>query len=193
MADRTTGRGAHPYSLRHTLQNPLARMLPLQREQAQVYRLGERLPPSGHLANHSPTWEAVTLVLPAQGTLQARVALQRDFTLLAITVSSSSLVNGGFRAQLYDTKKRVRLADRGIQAALLGGGLGPPSPTAAFFLRDPYRFDQPDSQILVQMQNLEAVQNTVQIAFYGVALRFNEVSTIEFPGGPVSSAIAGTQ
>jgi hypothetical protein len=190
MANRTTGRGVLPYSRRNTMQHPLARMLPLQREQMQVYRMGERLPPSGYLRDHGPTWEVVSMILAAQGTLQARVNLQRDFTLISVATSSSSLVAGGFRAQLYDTKKQVRLADRGVQQAMMGGQSGGAGPTAPFFLRDPYRFDQPDSQILVMVQNLEAVQNTIQVVLYGLALRFNEVSTTEFPGGPVSSSLA---
>jgi len=188
--DRTTGRGIHPYSLRNTVTNPLASMLPLSREQAMVYRIGERNPPSGYMDGHAPTWEAISMILSPLGTLQARVSLQREFTLLAMNAGSSSVVAGGFRAQLYDVKRQVRLADRGIQFALMGGDSGPPPPTAPFFLREPYYFPDPDSQILVVVQNLEAVQNTVQIALYGNALPFNVVrpGVREFPGGIVSSA-----
>lgn len=188
--DRVTGRGAKPYSLRNTMQHPLARMLPMQREQSQVYRMGERVPPCGFLCNHAPTWEAVNLVIAALGTLQVRVALQRDFHLLAINVSTSSNVAGGFRAQLYDVMKQVRFADRGLNQALMGGQQGPAGPVGAFFLREPYRFDEPNSQLLVNVQNLESVQNTIQIAFYGLALPFNAISrnSAEFPGGPVSSS-----
>jgi hypothetical protein len=165
-------------------------MLPIAREQSQVYRLGERVPPSGDLLDHAPTWEAVNVILAQLGTLQARVALQRDFYLMAITVSTSSNVAGGFRAQLYDVMKQVRLADRGIQAALMGGMQGPAGPVGAFWLREPYRFDEPNSQLLVNVTNLEAVQNTIQIALYGVALPFNAIShsSAEYPGGPVSSS-----
>jgi hypothetical protein len=181
--------GAKPYSLRHTLQNPLSRMLPLSREQSQVYRLGERLPPSGFLDGHGPDWEVISLVIPAQGTLQARVPLQRDYTLLAINASSSSNAAGGFLAQLYDVKRQVRLAVQGVQFALFGGSGGPTGPVGPFFLREPYRFDQPDSQLLVMVQNLETVQNTIQLVLYGLALPFNAVrsNVNEFPGGPVSS------
>jgi len=188
-AQRITGRGAHPYALRYVLQNPIARMLPLSREQAMVYRLGERLPPSGSLDGHGPTWECVTMILAAQATQNVRVNLQRDYTLLSLAVSSSSVVSGGFRAQLYDVKKQRRLMDRGINEALLGGQCGPVSPSNPFFLREPYEFPDADSQILVMMQNLEAVTNTVQLVLYGVALRFNEAIATknEFPGGSVSS------
>src|SRR5271170_1140863 len=168
-------------------------MLPLQKEQMMVYRLGEKYPPVGWLAGHAPMWEAVTLVLGPQANQQVRVNLQRDFTLMSISVTNSSNVNGGFRAQLYDVKKQLRFSDRGVNQALMGGPTFAAPPCGAFFLREPYRFDLPDSQILIVAQNLETVQNSVQIALFGVVLRFNEVSNTapEFPGGSVSSAITG--
>ena len=69
----------------------------------------------------------------------------------------------------------------------MGGTQGPVGPAGSFFLREPYRFDEPDSQMLVSITNLELVQNTVQIVFYGVAMLFNAPKGNEFPGGPVSS------
>lgn len=182
--------GSKPYSLSQTLIHPLARMLPIQREQEQVYRLAERVPPAGALSDHAPTWEAVNLVLNARSTLQARVNVQRDFTLLALLASTSSNVNGGFRAQLYDTKKQLRFADRGVPVANIAGTQGGGGLPASFFLREPYEFDQPDSQVLVLVQNLETVTNTVQLVLYGVALRFNQQTSAqpEFPGGLVSNA-----
>src|SRR5271166_538036 len=176
--------GARPYSLSQTLQHPLARMTPLHMRQYQVYRLGERLPPSGGLIDHCPTWEPVDMVLAARSTLQARVNVQRDYTLIGIMFSSSSIVNGGFRAQFYDTKKQLRMADRGVQLAQIAGAVGGTVATRGpFFLREPYEFDQPDSQLLVIAQNLETVTNTIEIALYGVALRFNQPSAKlpEFP------------
>jgi len=187
---RTTGRGVDLYSLRHVQQNPIARMLPLSREQAMVYRHGEPSPPAGHLDGYAPSWEVVTFVIAPQGTAQARVSVQRDFTLLAVNTASSSNVSGGFLGQMFDVMRSVRLADRGLQQALMGGNQGPPGPSAAFFLREPYPFHEHDSQILINVQNLEAVQNAVQIALYGVCLPFNRRHSpaAEFPGGPVGSA-----
>ena len=57
--------GAKPYTLQNTMLHPLARMLPLQREQAQVYRLGEKNPPVGELDGHGPDWEVVSMILNA--------------------------------------------------------------------------------------------------------------------------------
>jgi hypothetical protein len=182
--------GAKPYSLSNTITHPLARMLPLGREQVQVYRLGERLPPSGEFQGYGPMWEAINMVLQPRSTLQARVNFQRAFTLLSVGSSTSSNVNGGFRAQFYDMKKQRRFADRGVQQAVIGGSLQPlPAFDDPIFLREPYQFDLPDSQALVLVQNLEIVVNTIQFVLYGVVLRFNEVSSTqpEFPGGLVSS------
>jgi hypothetical protein len=180
--------GVKPYTLRHTLTHPLARMLPLFRYQVQVYRMGEKHPPCGDLKGMGPDWEAVNFVLAARDTQQARVNLQRHFTLLAIGTTSTSNVNGGFRAQFYDTKKQLRFADRGVMRANIGGdnGGGPRSP---FFLREPYPFDEPDSQLLVVVQNFETVTNTIEMMFYGLAMRFNEPrpGVPDFPGGPVLS------
>ena len=181
--------GSKAYSLAYTLRNPLARMLPLQREQMQVYRLGEKHPPAGSMVEHSPQWETVPFVLGALKTSQARVNLQRDFTLLAITAIASSVAAGGFRAQFFDVKKNLRLADRGVQKANIAGAMGGGGFGGAFFLREPYVFDLPDSQILVIVQNLESVTNTIEVAFYGQVLRFNQqfAGAQEYPGGPVSS------
>ena len=187
--------GANPYSLRNTLVNPLARMLPLKSGQSQVYRLGEKRPPSGGLDGHSPSWEVISFVLPANGTSQGRISLQRDFTLMALTCNASVTDHGGFRAQLYDTMKKVRFADRGVLGALIAGaGTVVGAMTSPVFLREPYAFDEPDSQVLVLVQNLEPVVNTIQLVLYGQVLRFNEPSgsRAEFPGGSVSNAWGGS-
>lgn len=180
MAEFVEGRGVHPYLLANARLNPIARMLPLQREQRMVYRMGEKHPPG--LSGYGPIWESVNAVLAARSTLQMRVNLQRDFHLLALSASSSSNVNGGFRAQFYDVIKQRRFADRGVQFANIAGGAA-----GAVYLREPYEFDQPDSQVIVLMQNLETVTNTVQLVFAGVALRFNEAGGIPFPGGSVKT------
>jgi hypothetical protein len=179
----------NPYSLRSTIVHPLARMLPLQREQMQVYRLGEKHPPSGDVPGSGPMWEPVSFVLAARDTLQARVNLQRFFTLMALTTQSSSNVNGGFRMQFFDTKKERRFADRNVNQVNVAGPVGGGGTPGAVFLREPYVFDQPDSQILVVVQNLETVTNTIQLAFYGHVMRFNEPGPGNFPGGPMASTI----
>ena len=161
---------AKPYSLQRTMVHPLARMTRLLHPQQQVYRLGEGAPPIGEMADHAPSWEVVTMILDPQGTLQARVNLQRDYWLLAIATSASVVTAlGGFRMQMYDTLKKVRFADRGILKHNAGG-----NGSAPFWLRDPYQFDLPDSQLLVTLQNMETAQNTVQLALYGQVLRFNQ-------------------
>ena len=166
------------------MQHPLARMLPMFRYQAQVYRMGERVPPSA-LTDHGPMWESVEFLLDPLDTLQARVNLQRDFTLLAIMATcTTNTAAGGFRVQFYDLKKRYRFADRPVNFANFAGTIevlnaNSPSP---FFLREPYRFEIPDSQILLECQNFENAANTVSVMYYGQVLRFNAPG-LTFPGG----------
>src|SRR5882762_170664 len=162
--------GIHPYSLAQTPMHPLARMLPLQREQMQVYRMGEKNPPGPK--DHAPMWEVVTCILGPRGSTRVRVNLQRDFTMIALTASATiNTALGGFRAQLYDMKKQLRFADRGTLFANLAGTMGGGTPGAAFFLREPWTFDEPDSQVLVIAQNMEVEQNSIQLAMYGQVLR----------------------
>lgn len=156
-----------PYSLANTFTNPLARMFPFFKPQKMVYRLGEKTPPAGGMVDHAPVWEAVSAQLAAQDTIQLRVNVQRDFWLLGLTASSDQ--NAGFRAQMYDTIKKVRLADRGVKSQNIAGGSA-----GVTLLRDPYHFDQPDSQILVILQNLATVQANIQLVLYGQVLRFNQ-------------------
>lgn len=179
--------GARPYTLNYTQVHPLARMLPLFRPQMQVYRHGERIPPSA-LEGHGPVWETTRWTLDAFATQQSRVNLQRDFTLISVSAKCSSNLQGGFRLQMYDLKKRYRFQDRGIDFGNLAGPVqidGAPKGGAAFFLREPYRFEVPDSQIYIECQNLESVPNTISFAVYGQVLRFNEAGP-EFPGGNVT-------
>jgi hypothetical protein len=174
--------GVRPYALRHVLQNPLARLLPFgHARQNDVYRMGERVPPDD-LNGFAPTWECVNVVLPALKTAQARVNLQNDFHYLATAGQCSSNLVGGFRAQLYDMQKKRNFMDRGVPFANFCGPFG-----EYIFLREPYEFDQHDSQILVLLQNFEAVANTIQIVMYGVALPFN-VARAPMPGGSVPNA-----
>ena len=161
--------GVNPYSLRNVLVNPLARMLPQLRLQQQVYRLGEKNPPAGSMVDHSPNWNITTVVLGALGTTQLRINMQPDFHWLAVLGSSTVNNVGGFRAQIYDTRKKLRFADRGVQFANLGGNSKGPQ-----WFRDPYRFDLPNSQVLLIIQNLENAQNEIQIAMYGQVVRFNQ-------------------
>lgn len=152
-------------TLRADFLNQLARMLPLKGIQVDAYHLGEKSPPG--LEGYQPRWEVVNGVIAAQQTLQVKVDIMSDFHLLAALCSASVNTVGGFRVQFYDAVKQRRLMDRGLQFANLGGAANAP-----FFLREPYRFDLPKSQMLMILQNLEPNPNTVQVALYGVAAPF---------------------
>lgn len=168
--------GAQPYSLRNVMQHPLARMLPMFKYQQQVYRLAEKHPPS-NLAEYAPTWETMTFDILAYSNGQARITVQKDFTLLAISLSVTAKSGGASASgavQFYDVQKQRRFADRPVQAVNIGNPIQPLTEAPWSFLREPYHFDLPNSQILVMAQNLSASEVLWQLSLYGVALRFNQ-------------------
>jgi hypothetical protein len=154
--------------------NPFTRMLPLKGTQYDVYRMGEKSPPG--LEGYQPRWEVVNAVILALQTIQVRIDIMSDFHLMALLASSTSNLQGGFRMHLYDQLKQQRIGgDRGLQFPNIGGNSAAP-----FFLSEPYRFDLPKSQMLVQLQNMEDATNTVQLAVYGVAAPFTGRLSNEF-------------
>jgi hypothetical protein len=159
-------RRPHPYSLDRVVQNQLSNLVPLRRTNQQCYQMGYKHP-SGDLDGYCPSWEVVSFVLGPFGTKQARVSLQRDFHLLGVIGSSTS--PNGFRAQFYDVKKQRRFADRPFGHFNFLGGQG-----SVFMLRRPYRFEEPNSQLLVLAQNYDSATATEQIVLYGCVLRFND-------------------
>jgi hypothetical protein len=152
-------------SLRAEFINPYTRMLPIKGWQADVYRMAENIPPG--LEGYQPRWEVVNAVLGAQQQVLVKVDLMTDFWLMAVQASASVSNVGGFRAQIFDALKKLQLTDRGLQQPNIGGAAAAP-----FFLREPYHFDLPRSQMLVRLTNMEAAVNTVQMVFYGVAAPF---------------------
>jgi len=161
-------------SLRPEFVNPFARFLRMPKGyQAQVYRYAEASPPG--CEGYQPRWEVVNAVLGPQQTIQAKVDLMNDFHILAILASASRNTVGGFRAHVYDKKKNRRIGPgpQGCQFPNLGGNTAAP-----FFLREPYAFDLPLSQVLVILQNLEPAANTVQLVLYGLAAPFTGSDSI---------------
>jgi hypothetical protein len=181
----------NPGKQRNVLVNYLARMLPLDSYQHAVYRLGEKHPP-GFEDGYCPSWEVGTALLPARQTTQLRINFQREFHLFGLT--STSLLAGGFRMQIYDTKKRyytwqdvgrqivgalaekpgVRLAGRGVLGTLQCGGGGALG-CQPFFLREPYCFGGPNSQalLIIQNQDTSGASNECQVSLFGMVRRFN--------------------
>jgi hypothetical protein len=182
----------NPSKDRNVLVNYLARMLPIDSYQHAVYRLGEKHPP-GFEDGYCPSWEVGTALLPARQTTQLRINFQREFHLFALTQTSTQ--PGGFRMQIYDTKKRyytwadigrriigtlsdkpgVRLAGRGVSSVLQCGGGNSAVSCQPFFLREPYCFGGPNSQalIIIQNQDTSALNNECQVALFGMVRRFN--------------------
>jgi hypothetical protein len=155
--------GMSAYALERVLQNELSNLVPLRRTNQQVYQLGKVHQPG--LDGYGPMWETVSFVLPAFGTRQARISVQRDFHLIGLVGSATGA--NGYRLQMFDVKKRRRFSDRGFGHFNLLGGQG-----SVLFLRRPYRFDEPNSQLLIMAQNLDTVQSTVQLVLYGLVLRY---------------------
>lgn len=180
----------NPVKTPNVLINYLARMLPLDSYQHAVYRLGEIHPP-GFEDGYCPSWEVGTALLPARQTTQLRINFQREFYLFGLMQTATQ--SGGFRMQIYDTKKRyytwqdvgrritgalaekpgVRLAGRGVIAALQCGGVT--IGCQPFFLREPYCFGGPNAQALVIIQNQDTsgASNECQVALFGMVRRFN--------------------
>lgn len=150
--------------------NGLARMLPIFDRQKAMYRMGEPAPAG--LEGYQPRWEVVNAIIAAQQTYQTKVDLMPDFHLLALIGSATTNTKGGFRVQLYDVARQIRLQGRGFQYPNFGGGGSNPGAFGPFFLREPYPFDMPRSQVLVILQNMETSSNTIQIVLYGVAAPF---------------------
>jgi hypothetical protein len=182
----------NPGKDRNVLTNYIARMLPLDSYQHAVYRLGEKHPP-GFEDGYCPSWEVGTALLAARQTTQLRINFQREFHLFGLT--ATSLQAGGFRMQMFDTKKRyytwqdvgrrimgdlaekpgVRLAGRGVIAGLQAGGGSATLGCQPFFLREPYCFGGPNSQALIIIQNQDTggANNECQVALFGMVRRFN--------------------
>jgi hypothetical protein len=108
------------------------------------------------LANIPPGAPPLNSQLPETGSI--------SLTLPATPIPA------GFRAQIYDTRKGLRMADRGVRVANLGGDTH-----GVQWFRDPYVFDLPNSQVLLIVQNLVNQANEIQIALYGQVLRFNQI------------------
>lgn len=161
-------------SLRREFVNPYALLLPLLGFQDRVYRFSTNPPPG--LEGYQPRWEVVNAVLGAQQQIQVKIDVMRDFHLLALLASATVNTVGGFRVHLAhawrepgspEQQTRRFGSDRGLKFGNLGG-----TSAFGFFLREPYRFDLPQSQVLVILQNLEPNPNTVQLVLYGVAAPF---------------------
>lgn len=166
-------RQANLKSLRAEFINPYTRMLPLRGLQADVYRMAETVPPG--LEGYQPRWEIVNAVILAQQSLEVKVDIMTGFHVMAVLGSATTNNLGGFRTQFYDAIKKRRIHDRPIQFPNLGGAA-----IAPFFLREPYAFDLPRSQVLLILQNMEVVTNTVQIVLYGVAAPFQGTLSNEY-------------
>jgi hypothetical protein len=91
-------------------------------------------------------------------------------TITVVATQSALTIVSTYRVQIYDTRKALRMADRGVRVANLGGNT-----QGANWFRDPYVFNVVDPQVLLIVQNLTQFQQEIQVALYGMVLRFNQL------------------
>lgn len=121
----------------------------------------------------TPTWVPCDfLPLGASKTGRSKMPLPDNFTLLAFMASSSSVARGGFRVNVYDINRRIRLTERpvnfneiagtGSSPLFIGGDWGPSR--FAF----PYAFQPDNAQVMITIVNLEIVNNNIEFVLYGM-------------------------
>jgi hypothetical protein len=157
--------------LMNTLLNPFARLgESLADNQKSTFVLGDGtiIPIKGGF----PIWVYCEFnTLGALKTGRVRIPMPDNFRLLSYFASSSVNTKGGFRANVYDVNRRIRLTDRppdaqtlagnGSSPLFIGGSIG--SRQAA-----PYAFQPSNAQVLITIVNLESSANQIQFGMYGV-------------------------
>ncbi|MGA7791839.1 MAG: hypothetical protein WCA19_02295 [Candidatus Acidiferrales bacterium] len=109
--------------------------------------------------------------LGAFKTGRVRIPMPDSFRLLSYFGSASVNAFGGFRVNVYDVNRRLRLTDRplnfqnlagtGSSPLFMGGMTG--SRQAA-----PYAFQETNAQVLITAVNLEPNPNVIQFGMFGV-------------------------
>jgi hypothetical protein len=159
-----------PGRLINTLMNLFAREFTTANNGKSVYMLGEGsiVPITGGF----PMWVYTEFnALGGYKTARARIPMPEAFTLLGYFGSASVNTVGGYRMNIYDVNRRIRLTDRPPNFQLIAGtGSAPLFQGAAIGSRQaqPYQFQVDDAQVLVTCVNLESSSNNIQLGMYGV-------------------------
>ena len=141
--------------------------------QKDVYIAGDGSVFDGNIKGGTPSWIPCDfLPLGPSKTGRSKMPLPDNFTLLAFFASSSSVVKGGFRVNIYDINRRIRLTERpvnfniiagtGSSPLFLGGDWGPSR------LAQPYQFQPTNAQVMITIVNLETVNNNIEFGLYGI-------------------------
>jgi hypothetical protein len=125
------------------------------------------------IAGGTPSWIPCDfLPLQPSKTGRSKMPLPDNFTLLAFFASASVSDRGGFRVNVYDINRRIRLTERpvnfnaiagtGSSPLFIGGDWGPSR--YAF----PYQFQPDNAQVMITVVNLETVNNNIEFGLYGI-------------------------
>lgn len=155
----------------NTLLNPFAKLgESLTNNQKSVFLLGDGtvIPVKGGF----PVWVYCEFnTLGALKTGRIRLPMPDNFRLLTYFASSSVNTKGGFRVNVYDVNRRLRLTDRPVNAqSLAGNGSAPLFQGSAIGSRQaaPYAFQPTNAQVLITVVNLESTASVIQFGMYGI-------------------------
>lgn len=156
--------------LLNTLLNPFAVGESLANWQKSPYLLGEG--PMVPIDGGFPMWVYCEFnTLGALKTGRVRIPMPDNFRLLSYLASASVTTNGGFRVNVYDVNRRLRLTDRPVNAQTLSGAGASPliqGITVGSRKVSPYAFQESNAQVLITIVNLEPAANLIQFGMYGV-------------------------
>jgi hypothetical protein len=157
--------------LMNTLLNPFAKLgESLADNQKSVFLLGDGsiIP----IKDGFPIWVYCEFnTLGALKTQRVRIPMPDKFRLLSYFGSASVNAVGGFRVNVYDVNRRLRLTDRPINLQTLAGTGNSPlfqGGTIGSRQAAPYAFQESNAQVLITIVNLEPNPNVIQFGMYGV-------------------------
>lgn len=141
--------------------------------QKDVYIVGDGSVFDMAIQGGTPSWIPCDFnPLGASKTGRSKLPLPDNFTLLAFLASASSNVKGGFRVNIYDINRRIRLTERPVNFnAMAGTGSSPlflGGDWGASRYALPYSFQPDNAQVMITVVNLETVANTIEFVLYGV-------------------------
>jgi hypothetical protein len=154
----------------NTLLNQFAVHVDAVNSQRTVYVLGDGtiIPIKGG----TPMWVYTEFnTLGANKTNRVRVQMPESFRLLTYFGSASVVTKGGFRVNVYDLNRRMRLTERPVNLQILAGtGASPLFQGGSLGSRQaqPYAFQDSNAQVLITIVNLEASANLIQFGMYGI-------------------------
>jgi hypothetical protein len=154
----------------NTLLNQFAVRGTIANNQKDPYILGDGtiLPIKGGF----PVWVYCEFnTLGSLKTGRVRIPMPDSFRLLSYFGSATVNAKGGFRVNVYDVNRRLRLTDRPVNFQDLAGTGSSPLYQGGFTgsrRAAPYAFQESNAQALITIVNLEPNANIIQFGMYGV-------------------------